>query len=530
MKKKSGSKANHLEVKLVNDVKTCKTCKWFWGGVPPYGPYPSYNWNETFPEAAKKKLPQEAGKMEPIKWMKTEAAGYNLVEPAVMHGCRKAPIMTIGINPNMTSYFPSSAGARWAYPHFDQDAKYAYFYRHQTIFQESLDLDLIRRHIRPGSEVIAQKPGWVAGTVRSKDHRWLLLTLKYQGEESETQIELAWTPEARGVILFDRDYNCEGEPDFHEGDVIAGILEAPSNMEADIYENAVNYYQRFINVLEKFKEMAGGEISKADLRIGEDVAQHDMIACASPGWSTKYDIPRDRITQNCVQTHGFVVSQVIQSQPKVLVIVGGSSLAMFARIFEPYMDLDWEGRDIYQLLKDTTENEYYLTIDIGEVSFKSRIIACPHFSYGQNFLEHSRFSSAAWTAFKTDFEDDFKILESEKPVQAPCYNDVWAVRIEGENDEIKSKISAAGWGVIMTYYYAPFEMMASALLEMYNAGTLTYDKEIERLSRIQGPCFYCVNDKWEFPEGCPYGNDKNQPYDPGTLEQIVGEILDTPPF
>jgi hypothetical protein len=526
MSEKKTSTNLPIEVKLVNDVKTCRTCKWFWGGIPPYGPYPSYNWNETFPEAARKQLPQETGPMDPIKWMKVRVEGYHLVDPAVMHGCRKAPIMTIGINPNLTSYFASTSGARWAYPYFDEDAKYAYYYRHQTIFQESLDLKLIREHIKPGTEVIAEKPGWIKDAARCTDHRWLLLTVQYEGDEEETQIELAWTPEARYVLFFDRSYKTGGKPDFKKGDIIAGMLEAPKDIQTDIYENATAYYQRFLNVLNKFKEMAGGELAQANLRIGEDVEQHDMIACASPGWSSTYDIPTERITDNCVLNHDFVVSQFIRSQPKLLVIVGGSSLDMFARVFAPYMDLDWKDKDIYQLLKETTERKRYLTIDMGGISFKTRIITCPHFSYYQNFVEQARFSPEAWEAFKKDFESDYKILVEEKRVQPPAYNGVVALRIEGKDDEIKKRITASGWGVIMAYYYDPFEMMASVLLDMYRAGELTYDKKTGHLSRAQGSCHYCVNDLWQFPEGCPYEKDKEKPDEPGKLEQVVEKILE----
>jgi hypothetical protein len=50
-----------------------------------------------------------------------------------MDGCRKAPIMTIGINPNLTAFAPGRAGASWCYPDFsdasggDAATKYAYY-------------------------------------------------------------------------------------------------------------------------------------------------------------------------------------------------------------------------------------------------------------------------------------------------------------------------------------------------------------------------------------------------------------------
>jgi len=71
-----------------------------------------------------------------------------------------------------------------------------------------------------------------------------------------------------------------------------------------------------------------------------------------------------------------------------------------------------------------------------------------------------------------------------------------------------------------------YEMMASVLLDMYRAGELTYDKKTGHLSRAQGSCHYCVNDLWQFPEGCPYGKDKEKPYEPGQLQQVKEKILE----
>ena len=48
-----------------------------------------------------------------------------------------------------------------------------------------------------------------------------------------------------------------------------------------------------VPVLERFKKLTG--LDGANLTIGEDVAQHDMVACGSPGWQTKFDMPMERI-------------------------------------------------------------------------------------------------------------------------------------------------------------------------------------------------------------------------------------------
>ncbi|MCP3966065.1 MAG: hypothetical protein GY750_18170 [Lentisphaerae bacterium] len=514
-----------IEVQLVSEVKSCRTCKWFWEGVPPYGPYPSYTWTETFPEVVREPLPQQPGPMEPIKWLQAISTGCNLIEPAVMHGCRKAPIMTMGINPNLTSYFPSTSGARWAYPLFEEDAKYAYHYRHQTIFQESLDAAFLLSHLEEGSEIKAAHDGWIISTARSADHRWLLLTVQYKNEPEVTSIELAWTPDERYVVLFDKSRKPEGEPDFKRGDIIAGIFKLPEEIKVDIYENCTPYYQRFINVLDRFKEMCGDQLADAELTIGEDVAQHDLIACASPGWSSRYDIPTERITHNCVKTHGYAVSQVIQSQPELLIIVGRSSVEMFGEVFGPYMDLEWRNKDIFQLLKETTQREKYLEINYHKYSLKTRIIACPHFSYWQNFVPHSRLSAEAWKVFQKEFSSDAEVLEAEDRVQPPGYNDFIAIRIQGEDDEIKDKISVQGWNIIMAYHFIPFDMMAKVLTDMFSKGQLTYDDSTHHLNRTKGACRYCSNKLWQFPERCPY--HKETEHYPKIFEKVAKKVLDT---
>ena len=40
-----------------------------------------------------------------------------------------------------------------------------------------------------------------------------------------------------------------------------------------------------------------------------------------------------------------------------------------------------------------------------------------------------------------------------------------------------------------------------------------------RLSRATGPCQFCDNSKWKFPQGCPYGKPEEQQYEVGFLEK-----------
>jgi len=114
----SSQLADPPEIGLVAAVKGCRTCGWFWRGTPPYGPYPAYDWNQQFPCAvlhAQKPLPEaEIGN----PWMTADLVGAGFPDPALMRGCRKAPIMTVGINPNMAAWSAGPKSAPVIYPGF----------------------------------------------------------------------------------------------------------------------------------------------------------------------------------------------------------------------------------------------------------------------------------------------------------------------------------------------------------------------------------------------------------------------------
>jgi hypothetical protein len=530
--------SNPLEVKLVDEVRECRTCQWFWGSTPPYGNFPVYDWNEDFPEAVRNQK-QTTDYISQQPAFTGKACGQEQITPGIMHGCRKAPIMTIGINPNMTAYFPGISGGRWSYPFFDKKERYAYYYRWHNVYQESLGDDFIKDNVDRASAIIAEKDGWLLDAERSSDHRWLLLTIKYAGEGEKREIEVAWSDDFRFVILVEEGYPEGENPGFKKGDIIGGKIKGLKKEEVQIYENSVSYYQRYIYVLQDFQKIIGDELPEGCLSIAEDVAQHDMIACASPGWSSKYDIPTERITESCVINHGYIVSQLIQSRPKVIVIVGGSSLEMFAQVFAPFMkDLDYQyetldsdgnsiivQKEVYQLLKETTEREKFLHIKIDDFELKTRIVISPHFSYSSNFVEQSRLSELAWQAFTSDFPEDVKILKEEKRIQPNTWNDIVPIRIYGKNDELKQKLSFAAWQVLMAYYYDPLMMLAEVLEQEYRAKRLVYDEEIQHFKRSEGSCQFCVNELWKFPEGCPYGKTSEPSPSEGELEEVVQKVI-----
>jgi|SRR5579871_2366404 len=517
--------ADPLEVSLVADVKGCRTCGWFWKGTPPYGPYPAFDWLTDFPPEVVRTEIQPSGYTPPQPWLSAALTGSVIPDPGIMHGCRKAPIMTIGINPNMTAWFPYTSSAPWIYPAFSKESRYAYYYRYFTIYQESLSPDFVRAHLstKDAERLVAEDDGYVTGSSRENSHNYIQLNVRYRGRPTDTIYEIVWKPEERWVVVQSGGYADKQSTWFKKSDVLAGRFDPPKEGTADIYENAAGYYQRMVPVLERFKALAG--LAGENLTIGEDIAQHDMVACASPGWQSKFDMPMERIAANCVSNKGFIVSQFVQSQPAFVILVSTSALAMFKSVFAPFMTLP-SGGDVYQLLVNTCRSPTYVTIDEGPVSFRTRIIVSPHFSYPDGFLPGPRLSDDAWKAFEVDFRADAFLLKDKQRV-APdpdTQPGPYLVTLPPE-DGLRDHLSVRGRSVLDGYYVDPFQLIAQAMADEYKAGTIAFDPKTGHLRRGPGPCRFCVNDRWQFPEGCTYRKPDEPPVPPGQLEAAVKSIL-----
>jgi hypothetical protein len=352
-------------------------------------------------------------------------------------------------------------------------------------------------------------------------------------------VEVAWSPKQRFVLLVGKKDPEKDDRSFQKGDIIAAKLDNPVANRAAVYENTVGYYQRFIPVLDNLSDYITKQLSNSvdvKLRIGEDVSQHDMIGCASPGWSSIYDIPTGKIAENCVLEKGFAMQQILQSRPAVIVLVGKSTLEMFGRYYGMFLDLDYlesnpetpgkmRVKDVYHLLNETCTRRKYFTVNINGYSLRSRVIVCPHFSYYANYLKQARLSAEAWTAFKKDFADDVRILKNRRLVAENGYDNVTAIEIK-KKKELQRELSASAWNVLMAYYYEPNRMIADALIEEYDSGVISYDEVSGCLNRTDGNCNYCDNSHWQFPEnGCRYGKAENSDEQPVCFDEIIRKMV-----
>ncbi|MGH8907933.1 MAG: amidohydrolase family protein [Egibacteraceae bacterium] len=84
-----------------------------------WGSYHSYDY-------ASAGAPDQPNITEPLVY-----AGKTALAPEILSGCRKAPIMAVGINPNLPGYWPSSRNA--INPLFDDFLQYAHYFRYRGV-------------------------------------------------------------------------------------------------------------------------------------------------------------------------------------------------------------------------------------------------------------------------------------------------------------------------------------------------------------------------------------------------------------
>lgn len=392
------------EVSLVWEVMTClglrttydrpdSPCQWF---NDHYGPYPAY--------VSRAVDPMVQLRTDKERSLPAISKGKRYSVPEIMSGCRKAPLMSIGINPNLTAYQHGINGTTWCYPYFDDITAYAKHFRYRTVNQERFQLDFIRAHLIPGTHTVAKADGKIMGMSVKNDV--LALDLAYQDGETET-IRL---PDDR-VLMFDTHDSCgSGEAGnvFKKSDVLAGRLALPDNVNTDVCREPVGYYQRFQKMIETFKAMGDQALRNSQVRLGEDASMGDMVSCASPGWNAYFpDATRQGIVEECVKKRRYFRKQVIQSRPAVIVFSGEAALEMFMEAFPieimPKID---ENQNTYQRLTGCLKNPCWLHFSNGETSFRSRIVFSPHFSYPDSFDAGCRLDADEWDTFQRKYPDD----------------------------------------------------------------------------------------------------------------------------
>jgi hypothetical protein len=538
-----------LEIDLVFNVRRCGTCQFFWPPDPtrqPYGPYPSYDFDSNTPTRA-----EPAGNPFSFAWVKGSTRPPSFPDAEIMDGCRKAPIMTIGINPYLTAFLPGQSGASWCYPSFsgeggtDSWTKYAYYYRYRSVYQERFSLPFAERSLLPAGRIVAEKPGRVVTADRPTDAPSYKLTIRYDGEAQDTIIDLPGkTGEPRYVLLYD---TVPPHDRFAAGDVIAGRLDISKGRQAQIYAQQIGYYERIVPLLQRFEAFLKEKGHAAKLRVGEDVGQLDMVACASPHWGPPWlggsTESVGSIITNCVKRNGWAIKQLLHTRPSVLFLVGEASFNMFRYAFghliksDPGLPARPED-GAFTLLRATTDPahpclfEFSGTADGHRYSISTRLVITPHFSYGTNFLPQFRMADIAWKSFQKAFSACGQFLEEDARLRPA----MGSTRFVGF--EIHKEVSLVlahirqNWpdaaALLMPGYYDANAMMEAVLEDLYVKKQLAFVTPSGGgagfLARSDGPCAFCDNQHWKFPGGCSYGKPKEAPLAAGLLEKIAAEI------
>ena len=552
------SSADPLEVNLVYRVRSCGSCDFFWPKDKhnqPYGPYTAFDFDVNVPYEATAEY--TAG---PQRWVTGRTRPPAFPNGEVSDGCRKAPIMTIGINPNMTAFSPGQTGAAWTYPNFSSDndtdawIKYAWYYRYRTVYQERLSLDFIRRFILPDGQIIASRCGHVVTAKRPTDSPNWSIAVRYDGDPADTVLEF---PGNLGdfpyMMLFDP---FPPNNKFKAGDVIAGRLAVPQGIQVDVLRQEQGYYMQFVPVLKQFQDILRNSGHRsAELRIGEDVSQLDMVACASPHWNKGFlggsNESINQIVENCVAKNAWAIQQLVQTRPAVLFIVSQSSWNMFYSSLGAHVQRDQplakepEDSD-FTLLRQTTDPdhptyfEFNSQLDGKPFHLRTRIVITPHFSYDTNFLKQFRFPLGEWEQIQSRLpnlkatlttQNGFTTVEPEKGHHAPL-----VIQLSSDPTQASKSIDMLrainAWDVLEPYFYDPHSMMTEVLEEMFKKGDLIWqngptDDSSGYLARTEGSCHFCVNAHWQFPNGCRYGKTKLEPPPPGFLEKVAQQLVAT---
>jgi hypothetical protein len=275
-----------------------------------------------------------------------------------------------------------------------------------------------------------------------------------------------------------------------------------------------------------------------------------MVACASPHWNPGFlggtNESEQTIVDNCVGRNAWAMKQLVQTRPAILYLVGEATWNMFNRSFgglvERDVSLSVEPADnAFTLLRETCDPShpafFKLAATVGGIPYEltTRVVITPHFSYVTNFQPQIRLAPADWQAIQQNDTACAQLLQSDpRIVFVPGVqpDDYAAFLIHSDAEALLAELDAqcpASAALLRAGFYDPHPMMAGVLSELYANGQLTYGTvdagPLEALTRTEGPCRFCVNDRWQFPEGCPYGKPAEQPLPVGYLESVAAAAV-----
>jgi hypothetical protein len=311
-----------VEVELAYEVMSCQAvrvaqepesrphpCNYFRS----WGTYHSYDYTEDVP-------PPERGIVHRTRYM-----GRAPLVPELLSGCRKCPIMAVGINPNLPGWWPFHRGA--LNPLFDDYHQYAHYFRYRA--HAKLELS-------------------------KEDYE------SFGGGDDDTPFS-------------DFELNV---PEDANGNRVVEVKLARQKM-----------YDGYQDLLEGLADAMGWPKDK--ITVGEDLSYGNMVASPSAKWTTKGDpddpkLPpmkpeeRDGIVSECLRKRRYFLRQLFQSLPPVLLVFSQSTADAFNAEMGPRFT---QGKPAQrEPLADLMNREVrlgYGTLPDGRELY-SRVIYSPH--------------------------------------------------------------------------------------------------------------------------------------------------------
>lgn len=257
------------EVELVFEVMPCNAQRVSMNPGPvghscgyfrKWGTYHTYDYVDDGP-------PPEKGIIQRVKYL-----GRAPLVPELLSGCRKAPIISVGINPNLPGWWPFNRGA--LNPMFDDYKQYAHYFRYRSVAKLAL----------------------------SKDDYEV-----YGGGDHDSPFS---------------DFELDIAPDQEGNKIVEAIVQRQS-----MYEG----YEGLLLGLAEKMNWQGHSLS-----VGEDLAYGNMVACPSARWTTNpnpedpllppMSLPeREGIIAECFHKRSYFLRQLFQSLPPVLLVFSQST-------------------------------------------------------------------------------------------------------------------------------------------------------------------------------------------------------------
>jgi hypothetical protein len=255
----------------------------------------------------------------------SQYVGRAALVPEMLSGCRKAPILALGINPNLPGWWPGTRSS--LNPLFDDYQQYAHYFRYRATAK------------------LALSPADYA---------------QYGGASNDSPF------------------------DGRELDV---PRDAAGQRTIAVQLQEQKMYSAYQSLLESLGEAMGW--TGHELRVGEDLSYGNMVACPSAKWTVKPDpkdskLPpmteseRGGIVRECFRDRKYFLRQLFQSLPSVLLVFSQNTANAFVGELQGrFSKGDVKPGDSVEALMGRDVRLHYGDLPDGRL-LEAKVIFAPH--------------------------------------------------------------------------------------------------------------------------------------------------------